>query len=205
MLAVFMFSMLQQLSVVVLALRFLRIRIRRRRRLYPNFPDSESSITAPPAAAARKKTLVTSVERNPKMKPWSRVSDPIAPSDRAFFSLLRASVSADSGQRPIDQSPSALRGPFLIKPSAVSPRGPRLEFHCSNRWRGDALWEVETECGRLSGGLGFISLISISGLLFHFHLLGSLLAISSFICSPLFSLPPPGCEGAARPSGRPLS
>lgn len=43
------------------------------------------------------------------------------------------------------------------------------------------------ECGRLSDGVGFISLIPISGLHFHFHLLGSLLAISPFICSPLLS------------------
>lgn len=53
------------------------------------------------------------------------------------------------------------------------------------------------DCGRLSDRVRFISLISISGLHFHFHLLGSLLAISPFICSRR--------EWAARPSGRPLS
>lgn len=43
------------------------------------------------------------------------------------------------------------------------------------------------DCGRPSDRVRFISLISISGLHFHFHLLGSLLAISPFICSPLLS------------------
>lgn len=111
-------------------------------------------------------------------------------------------MSADNDQRLIDQSVSALRCRFfLLNLPQFAPKAPSWNFNVQTASASGRAGGGEMDCGRPSDRVRFISLISISGLHFHFHLLGSLLAISPFICS----LSPSRSEWAARPSGRPLS